>query len=369
MKLVYDLRYATDHFPGIGAHGHALLMALLALDDGTRFSVLWKPGERVTRFDPATIAAHPRVEWHESDAPALGFGAPFATGAWLRRLGGDAYLSPFFLQPVRAGMPVVLTLHDAMHLAPEVRSPWGVRLRFALALGTARGADAVLTSSRFSRDEIVRRAGWSSKRLHVVPLGVPAIHADTQQRPAQLPVGPFALTVGGNRPHKDLATLARAWRRLGPQTPLTLVSAGPVDARFASLAAMSGGPRAIALGAVSPAELEWLYAHATLLLFPSRYEGFGLPLVEAAARALPVIASDIPALRETGDGVARFVAAGDDAAWADAVLALAADAPDRERMRAAGLARAREFGYDRCARAVRAVLEQVVSRSTGSRAS
>ncbi len=369
MKLVYDLRYATDHYPGIGAHAHALLLAWLALEDDTRFRVLWKPGETVTRFDPATIAAHPRVEWLESDAPALGLAAPFATGTWLRRLGGDAYVSPFFLQPVRPGMPVVLTVHDAMHLVGAVGSPLGVRVRFALALAAAQAAQALLTSSRFSRDELVRRAGLRAGRLHVVPLGVPPVHAERQVRPAKLPAGPFTLTVGGNRPHKDLATLARVWRGFGASAPLTLVSAGPVDARFPSLAALGGGPHAIALGAVSPAELEWLYAHATMLLFPTRYEGFGLPLIEAAARALPVLASDIPALRESGEGVARFVPSGDASAWSAEIRALLADAPAREAMRAAGLARAREFGYDRCARAVRAVVEQVVVASRGKRAS
>lgn len=359
MKLVYDLRYATDHYPGIGAHAHALLIALMAVDEGLRFRVLWNPGQRVSRFDPAALAADPRVEWHESSAPALGFGAPFSTGAWLRRIRGDVYLSPFYLQPVLAGMPTVLTLHDAMHLAPEVGSPWGIRVRFALAVAAARGADAVLTSSVFSRDEICRRAAFPRRRLHVVPLGVPAIHADAQERPAKLPAGPFALTVGGNRPHKDLATLARVWRGYGPDAPLTLVSAGPIDARFPALQAMSGGPRTIALGEVTPGELEWLYAHATMLLFPSRYEGFGLPLVEAAARALPVIASDIPALRESGEGMARFVAVGDDAGWAAAIRELASDGAAREAMRTAGLVRVREFGYERCARAVRAVLDQV----------
>lgn len=363
MIVVYDLRYASDHFPGIGAHAHALLVALLAADDTTRFRVLWRPGERVTRFDPAAIACQPRVEWHESLAPALGFSAPFTTGAWLRRLGGDVYLSPFYLQPVRAGMPVVLTLHDVMHMAPGVSSPWGVRWRFALALAAARSADAVVTSSRFSRDEIIRRAGLSPARVHVVPLGVPASCPAPAQRPAGMLDGPFTLTVGGNRPHKNLATLARVWRAFGADAPLSLVSVGPVDARFPTFASLGAGSRAVALGAVAPAELEWLYSQAVMLLFPTGYEGFGLPLVEAAARGLPVIASDIPALREIGEGVARFVPPGDVAAWAVAVRTLAADDAGRDAMRAAGIVRAGTFGYDRCARAVRAILDRVSRRA------
>jgi alpha-1,3-rhamnosyl/mannosyltransferase len=362
LNVVYDLRYATDHFPGIGAHGHALLAALLELSTDDRFRVLWGARDHTTRFDPSQLAAHPRVAWTVVDAPALGMRAPFTTGAVLRRLGGDVYLSPFYLKPVGAPMPAVLTLHDAMHLAPEVRSPLGMRLRFAVALRHARGAAAVLTSSRFSRDELIKRAGFHSESLRVVPLGVPP-RWPASERPASAPGGPFALVVGGNRPHKDLVTLARAWRRLGDARALDLVSAGATDPRFPSLAELArgvGAPGTTTLGAVSPAALEWLYANATLLVLPSRYEGFGLPLIEAAARGTPVLASDIPALRELGDGAARFVPAGDDAAWADAVARLAADAGEHERMRRAGLECAARHDYAGVARAVRSVLAEVI---------
>ena len=98
-----------------------------------------------------------------------------------------------------------------------------------------------------------------------------------------------------------------------------------------------------------------------LVLLPSRYEGFGLPLIEAAARGTPVIASDIPALREIGEGAVRFVPVDDDAAWADAVTRLAADAAGRERLKRAGLERAAVYDYDAVARRVRDVLASVVA--------
>jgi glycosyltransferase involved in cell wall biosynthesis len=235
-------------------------------------------------------------------------------------------------------------------------------VRFALALRHARGAARVLTSSRFSRDELIRRAGFPAERLHVVPLGVPP-RWPAVERPAGVPERGFALVVGGNRPHKGLDTLARAWKQLGEARPLDLVSAGAVDPRFASLedlARREGAAGTHVLGAVSPAALEWLYAHATLLVFPSRYEGFGLPLIEAAARGTPVIASDIPALRELGGDAVRFVPAEDGEAWAHAVTRLAADAPERERLRRAGLERAARYDYADVAREVHGVLAGVV---------
>jgi len=117
------------------------------------------------------------------------------------------------------------------------------------------------------------------------------------------------------------------------------------------------------LGPVSPAQLEWLYESSTLLLFPSRYEGFGFPLLEAAERGIPVIASDIPALRELGEGVARFEAVGDAEAWAAAVRELAADAPARGRMSAAGRSLAARHDYAVVAERTRDILARVAGES------
>ena len=172
------------------------------------------------------------------------------------------------------------------------------------------------------------------------------------------------LVVGANRPHKDLQTLAQAWRSMGERRPLDLVAVGPLDARFPSLSRLAAGAGVHELGAVSAAELEWLYAHAVLLVFPTLYEGFGLPLLEAADRGLPVLASDIPALRETGGDSARFVPPGDPGAWAVAVTELASDPAARERLRAAGKQRAACFDYAVSAARAREVLASVVGGSS-----
>jgi len=362
--VVYDLRYATDHFPGTGTHAHALLRALLSLPGDDGYRVLWGASDHATRFDPEWFARHRRVDWVVVREPALGALAPLGTGAVLRRIGGDVYLSPFYLRPAGARMPTVLTLHDAMHLAPETRSPLTTRLLFALALNHARGADRVLTSSQFSRDELVRRAGMPSQRLHVVPPGVPPRWPGAPERPAGVPDRPYALVVGVNRPHKNLGVLVNAWRILGPTPLLDLVSAGPTNTRFPSLTQIAhkvGVAGIQALGVVKPAELEWLYANATVLVFPSRYEGFGFPLLEAAARGIPVIASDIPALRELGEGVARFVATEDAAAWAAAVRELAGDAAARARMQELGLALAARHDYAQVAQRTLAIVTPLVT--------
>lgn len=362
MRVLYDLRYATDHFAGIGTHAHELLHALLGSCVDERYRVLWRRGDTSSRFDLSSFANHPAVDWIETDASPLGFEVPWSTGAIARCTQAEVYFSPFYLCPIRPRMPVVITLHDAMHLAPEVGARWTTRLKFKLALAGAGGANAVITSSRFSRDEIVRRTGIRRSRLRVVPLGVPKGQPYEQARPAGVPSRPFALVVGGNRHHKNLRLLAHVWRDYGDSAPLDLVAAGAVDTRFPDLAALGGTPRTHVLGSVSPAELEWLYANAHLLVFPTLYEGYGFPLVEAAARGLPVLCSDIPALRETGEGFAEFLPPHDESVWRERIAALARDEGERGRRAMAGRAHALALDYAVCATGVRSVLCEVVER-------
>jgi alpha-1,3-rhamnosyl/mannosyltransferase len=360
LNLAYDLRYATDHFPGIGSHARALAGALLEQPGIASLTFLWDPRARNSRFDLEPLRRHPRARWHEVDVPALAVSTARGTGRVLTRLGADAYLSPFWLRPEGTEIPCVLTLHDVLPLARPEMSSWPRRWAYARAMDRAAEAAAVVTSSRFSRDEILRLTRIRPERLHVVPLGVEP-PASALQRPERPPAGPFALVVGANRVHKGLDTLADAWRALGPRAPLSLVSAG-ADLRGAfPLAVMAREiPDLHVLGAVTPAELEWLYRHATLVLVPSRYEGFGFPLLEAAARGAPVLASDLPSLRETGEGLARFVAGGQGEAWARAIRQLLADEPELARMRVAGPPRAAAYGCAVCAAGIERVLREAL---------
>ena len=364
MSWVYDLRYATDHFPGIGTHAFALACELAAQEPSRALTMLWNPSAGNSRFDLDTLRRFPNVRLHATHVPALALGTVSGTGRELARLGAELFLSPFWLRPQGTRARCVLTLHDVIPLALPRDTSWARAWAYRWAMRRAAAADAVLTSSRFSRDEILRLTPIPARRLHVVPLGV-AVPSAPMRRPARTPDAPFALCVGANRAHKGLDTLLAAWRSFAGAPPLQLLGAGTNAAGRFSLSAETGDVTGVrTLGPVAPEELEWLYRHATVVVFPTRYEGFGLPLLEAAARGTPVIASEIPALLETGDGVARFVAPGDVQGWANAVRELAADPVARERMRAAGLARAAVYTYAECARKVRAVLASVTGGSS-----
>ena len=350
--VAYDLRYAADHFTGIGRHAYCLLEALLEQPGPEHYAALWNPALR-SRFDLEVIRRHPRVTWIERPYAPLAPVGLLQVGAWLRALRPDAYFSPFYMLPVGAGCPCVLTVHDVFPLRLTEIVPLWKRTVFRALIRRAGKAAAILTSSEFSRREIGALAQVDLARVRVVRLGVPpARRAAAPTRPAALPEGPFAFTLGLNYPYKNLETLARAWKTLGPAPPLALVAAGREHAGYPGLAELARrhGVTATVLGHVSEEELEWLYANATVMVFPTTYEGFGFPLVEAFARGLPVLASDIPPLRELDGGAARLLDPRDPDAWAAAVRELGADPAAREHMRRAGLERAAQLTYRETAR-------------------
>jgi glycosyltransferase involved in cell wall biosynthesis len=359
--VAYDLRFACGHFVGIGTYAFALLEALLALPGDERYVVLWDPQQAHARFDLAGVRSHPRVTWVERPYPPLRPWALVQVGGWLRRLTPDVYFSPFHLLPLMPGCPCVLTIHDVrpLRFRNELDPVRGALFRRSLQ--RACRARLLVTVSDFSRAEIVALLPAAPARVRTVRPGVqPRLGGLAPERPPAAPDGPFALVVGDNRPHKNHAVLASAWARFGAVPPLALVGAGPVDARHPDLAALArrAGTQAYHLGRVSQHELAWLYQHATLLVFPSRYEGFGSPLAEAFAQGLPAVVSDLPVFREIGGDAACFVESDRADRWAEVVDDLARDARARERMCAAGRARAAGLTYEQTARGVLEVLHE-----------
>lgn len=371
MNVAYDLRYAVDHFGGIGTHAYALLDAMLGLAGDHRFTVLWNPALPHRRYDFDAIRRDPRVTWVERPWPTIPPAHLLPLGAWLRGVRPAAYLSPYFLRPVAPGCPVLLTIHDVWPLRlPEGLTPLN-RVLYRASLRWAAGASRIVTSSEFSRREIVELVGVPESRVVAIPLGVPPqAPAALARRPESLPDGPFALVVGDNRPRKNLAVLARAWARMGGRAPWRLVSAGKEEGRYPGLleltrAAGGTAERVTPLGWVTESELAWLYSHAESILFPSRYEGFGFPIVEAFARGTPVIAADTPTFREVAADAACFVDPDDADGWVAAIgagVALAAGA--RGIVRDRGLERARSLSYRATAERTLAVVREV-ARAAG----
>ncbi len=277
----------------------------------------------------------------------------------------DVLLVQYTAPPV-VGCPVVTVVHDvAFALFPHFYTR-GERVWMRRTIpATMRRAAAVVTVSEFSKREILRVYGIPPGRVVVAPNGVAPVFLDPAPRPApQDP--PFFLTVGNLQPRKNVATLVQGYRRaveLRPGLAERLVVVGQewssrtAGALLRETTDLRAAGRVAFTGYVSDHDLVGLLQRATAFAYPSLYEGFGLPVVEAMAAGAPVLASDVPAHREVAGQAARLVVATDPEAWAEALLEMAGDGRLRTRMARLGRERAGGFTWERSARAVLGALE------------
>ncbi len=288
-------------------------------------------------------------------------GGPLRYEAWHRlrrpvvRVRADLVHATSLAVAPAGDRPLVVTIHDLVFLHhPEHLTPRGVSFhRRGLELARREAAVTVVPTA-FGRDELVAE-GFDAERVHVIPHGVDAPAPSGRNGPAGASRlrpdvrPPFVLFVGTLEPRKGVADLLAAFARLRRSHPeLSLVLAGPRGWGEALDLSAAG---VVAFGPAHDADLDALYRAAVALALPSRYEGFGLPVIEAMARRCPVVTSDAGALVEVGGGAATVVAAGDDEALAAALDRLLVDDQHRAERVAGGLARAGEFTWAASARA------------------
>jgi glycosyltransferase involved in cell wall biosynthesis len=261
--------------------------------------------------------------------------------------------SPANFGPFVGPFARVLTLHDVLFRRhPELLSR-------AMRLGTellvppaARRAHRLITVSNASRDDMVRLLGVQADRINVVPNGwtPPGAPGDPARARSLLEAGDraVALSVASDLPHKKLGVLVDALALLPPaERPLVALAGHGTDSGALAARAVRQGVAADLrpLGSVDAPTLEDLYAAAAMVISPTLGEGFGLPVLEALGRGIPVACSDLPALREVAGECAIWFPPGDASGAADALRRAAAADPELERLRTSGPARAREFSW------------------------
>ena len=244
--------------------------------------------------------------------------------------------APAYTAPVGIRTPVVVTIHDVSYERhPEWYPYRRDRLRRAFYRASARSAARVMTDSAFSAAEIHAAYGIAPDRIAVVPLGVVPRFADGAPVASDV-AAPFVLHVGDLHPRRNLTVVLDAVvalrRRGGAGAGLTLVLAGIDRGLMEALraqAAAAGAPEALAeLGVVSDARLDALYRDAVALVYPSLYEGFGLPVLEAMARGTPVVASRASSVPEVLGDAGVLLDPGDTAGWTASLDAIIGQ-PDR----------------------------------------
>ena len=239
-----------------------------------------------------------------------------------------------FRGPVRAGVPVVVTVHDlALLRYPETFRPWH-RTTGRLALRSAvRAADAIVAVSEFTRDELVELLGVSEERIRVVHNGVEPVFSPAGQRAE----GDYVLAVGTLEPRKNLVRVVEAARLAG------------VELRVVGAAGWGGVDVPGWVGRVSDDALARLYRGARCMIYASLYEGFGLPVLEAMASGAPVVTSRGGATEEIAGGAAALV----DPHDVESIAAGIGEATKRrDELVPRGLERAAEFTWSAAADAV-----------------
>lgn len=348
MRIVFDARSVTDHFLGIGRYGSGLTQALVR-----------QPGVELTLLvDPrARRALHALPDVPCVDAP---YGFVWPTQQWavprmLEALGAEVYHSPYYLMPYLLPCPGVVTMYDLIPLhLPDVYSV-GFRLAYRWAHRLAgKAAREVIAISRATAADLLE-LGLPREKVTPIWLGVGPEFAPcaadevTRVRARYGLPERFALYVGTNKPHKNLRRLVEAWARVDGWP---LVVAGEEDPRYpmAPALAAASGARVLSIGCVSGDDLPALYTAASLFVFPSLYEGFGLPVLEAMACGTPVICSNIPALTEVAGDAACLVDPLDAENLVRAVGEVMESVALRSQMREKGLSRAALYSWDWTAR-------------------
>jgi glycosyltransferase involved in cell wall biosynthesis len=272
--------------------------------------------------------------------------------------------------PARPGRPSVLTLHDVIYARyPEAHTrlmALGMRLLVPLS---ARSAERIIAVSHASAAEITRVLHVPAERIDVVyeggrPPGPATPEPELRER-LELGDAPIVLSVSARRPHKNLNRLLHAFAGL-PDGPLLVLPGYPTpfEGRLAEAISRLGlRGRVRLLGWVSDADLEGLYRAARCFVFPSLAEGFGLPVLEAMERGLPVACSSASSLPEVAGDAARYFDPLDLDDIRRAIAELMTDEALRSRLGVAGRERARQFSWERAAAETAAVYERVWATS------
>jgi glycosyltransferase involved in cell wall biosynthesis len=353
LNLIYLVPGTTG---GMETYARELIPELVAAAPEHRFTAFINreaaaeggaPWHELTETVVVPVRASKRVEWVRGEQQLL----PGLAG----RAGIDLLHSLASTAPGWGQFRRVVTIHDLIYrLVPEAHPglrALGMRILVPLA---AWRSERIIVDAASTREDLRRLLGIAPERVDVVPLGVRPprdILVPEAELRGRLGLGqrPMVLSVSAKLAHKNLRRLIEATARLGPEERPVLVLPGyptPHEQELRDRAAELGVTGDVVfLGWVSASELEGLYAAASGFVFPSLAEGFGLPVLEAMARGVPVACSGAGALGEVaGDAALRFDPHSVDSI-ADSLRRLVTDRDLTERLAAAGRKRARGFTW------------------------
>ena len=374
----FDVTAALTQGGGIGRYTRDLIHALVieAPDfDYKLFSA--RPPSVLPVADPLPVAtgvAHRAAPLGERWLYRLSYRArlPLPVQSFTGAL--DLFHSPdFVLPPVSGRIPTILTVHDLSFIHyPETFPVKLVEYLNRVVPWSVERADHILADSESTRGDLQSFWGVAPERISVLYSGVnerfrPVTDATALDAVCDrygLP-RPFVLAVGTVQPRKNYEMLVRAFRPVTGHHPHSLVIVGGkgwLDEGLPKEIERQGlGERVKLAGFVDDADLPALYSAADLLAFPSLYEGFGLPLLEAMACGTPVLSSDASSLPEVAGSSAVLLSPHDESAWSAALIGLLGDEVARQRLLAAGFERSAQFSWASSARLLASIYRNILA--------
>ncbi len=281
----------------------------------------------------------------------------------------DVLFSPYYCGPLLTSVPQIVCLHDiSFALFPQDFPSWIHFKPKLLAYPSSRWATQVITISEFSRQEILRVYGLPQEKVDIVYPGAerPDWRRERLQegKPRDRIPAPFFLFAGSLLPRRQVKCVLQALSKVSSEYHFVVVGESDAQRQRAlqeSAQTWNVADRVHILGHVSDEDLEDLYLRTLALIFPSTYEGFGLPVLEAMIRGVPVVAWDIPIMREVVGEAGLLIKSGDIGALAGALRAIATNAEQRALLKQKGYAQAKKFSWESAAAHFLEILDETTA--------
>ena len=376
MRICYDARLVLNWQTGLSRYSYRLIEFLLRVDDKNEYVVLanarLRPDHPLRHLDQDNAV----VEFVNVPGFGIQHQLLFPLVEW--NIECDVYHYPHFDFPILSSLPgSVRSSMDMKYLRhPRFLSKWhrlkSLYARYVVSIGLKKVKRVIAISESTKRD-IVDIFGCSPNQIEAIHLGCDtgfsSAHDENEARKVLARygiLGEYFLFAGANRPHKNLVRLVRAFSRIADDLPdHVLVIIGSRYSGYTepqeTVTKVGLQDRVRFLGHIPDEELVHFYVSAVSFVFPSLYEGFGLPILEAMACGTPVISSNVTSMPEIAGDAAILVDPMDVADLAEAMRTVALDSKLRQTLIEKGMRRAKDFSWERTARRVLAVYEAASS--------
>ena len=380
MRVCLDVRPAVPHFPGIGRYIRGLTRALpseLKPDEQVHLLINpWQAGDEWIQ----KLVLKANVITHTVACSPFSLAQQWQIPQVLRQIRPDLYHSFTAFMPFRPGVPTVLAVHDLIPLRYPRYATFRARSFFRITMSLALNvAQHVIANSETTRRDFLNQFDLPGEKIVAIPLAAGAVFRPPKRNEIEQARRKFGLPevyvfyLGSNRPHKNLPRLIEAWAKVIRNPRLDrkkLVIAGFWDPRYpeAKLQAsrLNVAQSICFLGTIPEEDLPGLYSGAELFVFPSLYEGFGFPVLEAMSCGIAVACSNTSSLQEVAGEAAVYFDPADPDEIAMTLTQVLEDNSLQESIRERGLERARQYSWQKTARQTVAVYRAVGSGKSSS---